>query len=423
MTKIYFITRGCAVNRSDSEIMAGLLEQSGFEITRKIGSADVIIFNTCTVKSPTESSFFSKLKELEKKYPNKKIIVTGCIAQTAPEKLEGYSLLGTTQIHNIVEVVEETINNNTVELLVKEKKDKASLPHIRNNPVVEIIQICEGCLGHCTYCKVKQARGELNSFPKEDIVKHARRAVIKGAKELWLTAQDTGCYGKDMGSSLPELLKELINIPGNFRIRLGMLNPNHALEFLDELIDVYKSEKMFKFIHLPLQSGNDDILKAMERKYSAEDFKTIIKKIREKHPNMTIATDVIAGFPSETEQQFNDTLNLIKELTPDVINISRFWKRSKTKAAKMKKQVHNLERKRRSTLLTDIYHNIARMRNERWLNWKGIVLIDEKNKDGSWTARNFAYKPVILNRDLQLGEQVDVKIIKTTSFDLIAEQI
>ena len=197
-----------------------------------------------------------------------------------------------------------------------------------------------------------------------------------------------------------------------------MLNPNHVIEFLDELIEIYKSDKIFKFLHIPVQSGNNEILKAMKRKYTVEQFKEIIDKFKKEIPEITIATDIICGFPGETEEQFYDSLELIKQIKPSVLNISRFWPRPKTKAAEMENQIHSKETKKRSTLMTDIFHNIARMQNERWLGWQGDVLIDEKGKDETWIGRNFAYKPVIVEGNYKLGDIVNVKIKKVTPFDL-----
>ena len=421
MTKIYIKTYGCALNQSDSELMAGLLKESKFEIVNDPEDAFVIIINTCTVKGKTETKFFNYLEKTKEKYPYKKIIITGCIPQTDPGKLKGYSLLGTSQLTNIVQLVEETINDNPMAMLTKEQLPRLNLSKIRKNPAIEIIPISEGCLGSpCAYCKVKSARGSLRSYPKEEIVKQARNAIKDRIPEIWLTAQDTGCYGKDINSSLPELLKELIQLPGSFKIRLGMLNPNHLIEFLDELIEIYKSDKIFKFLHIPVQSGNNEILKAMKRKYTVEQFKEIIEKFRKAIPEITIATDIICGFPGETEQQFYDSLDLIKQIKPDVLNISRFWPRPKTKAAEMENQIHDNETKRRSALVADIFHNIARMQNERWLNWEGEILIDEKGKDETWTGRNFAYKPVVVKGNYRLGDIVDIKVNKVTTFDLRA---
>jgi MiaB-like tRNA modifying enzyme len=422
MTSIFIKTYGCALNQSDSEVMLGLLKKAKFEIAQSIDCADVVIINTCTVKNPTERKFFNYLDKI--KDMGKQIIIAGCIPQTNPEKVGGYSLIGVSQISNIVEIVEEAINGNAVESLSYEKFQRLNLPKIRRNPIIEIVPICAGCLGEpCAYCKVKSARGDLVSYQKEDILRQIRSAVRDEVKEVWITAQDTGCYGKDIGENLISLLKEVLEIDGDFKVRLGMLNPNHALEFLDDLIKIYKNEKMFKFLHVPVQSGSDKILKSMRRKYTAEDFKKIIYKFTREIPDITIATDVICGFPGETEEDFNATLELIKEIKPDAINISRFWPRQGTEAEKMENPVHGQETKRRSTILTDIYQSTARMRNERWFDWQGKIIIDEIGKDNTMIGRNYAYKPVVVLCSCKIGDVIEVKIMKVTPFDLRGAKI
>ena len=399
-------------------MMAGLLKEAGFEIVKDLDEAFIIIVNTCTVKGPTENNLFKYLEEL-KKFKYKKVIITGCVPQTLPKELKDYPMLGPSQAGNIVSLVEEVIHDNPITMLSKEKLPRLNLPKIRKNPVVEIIPICEGCLGDpCSYCLVKKARGSLRSYAKEEIIEQFKKAVKERIPEIWLTAQDTGCYGLDIDSPLPKLLKELIAIPGDHKIRLGMINPNHLITFLPEMIEILKSDKMFKFIHIPVQAGNNEVLKNMKRKYTAEEFKKICFELKQAIPEMTIATDVICGFPGETEEQFQDTLELIKEIKPAVCNRSRFWPRPGTKAAKMEDQIHGQETKRRSQLLTDIFKNISRMQNERWLNWQGEVLIDEKNEDGTFTARNYCYKPIIVIGDYQLGDKIQVKISGVSAFYL-----
>lgn len=421
MVNVFFKTFGCALNRSDSELMAGLLELADFRVVGSLDDADVVIVNSCTVKGPSEAKFFTFLKRLRDVYPHKKVVIAGCISQTDPEKLHGYSLIGTSQINNIVQVVEETINDNQIELLVKENNERLLLPKKRKDPFLEIIPICEGCLGDpCAYCKVKAARGKLRSYRKEKIIEQARQALRQGVKEIWLTAQDTGCYGKDIGSSLPELLREVCSLPGEFKVRLGMLNPNHVLQFIDQLVDCYRSEKLYNFLHVPVQSGDDEMLESMRRKYSADDFRRIIKRFRDAHPHITIATDVIIGFPGELEENFQKTLDLIREIKPDVLNISRFWPRPKTEAATMDHKIPGFIAKKRSGFLTSVFHNIARMQNERWIGWTGRVLVTERGKDDTLVARNFAYKPVILRGEHKIGDVVDVRIKGCSSFDLKA---
>ncbi len=419
MTTFHIITAGCSHNFADSEQMAGLLKEARFEPVEELEKADVVIFNTCTVKGPTESAFFTKLEETKEKYPYKIIIIAGCIAQADPEKLKGYPLIGTSQIHKVVEAVEEALHDNKVRMLESSEMPPLSLPNIRKNPIIEIIPISRGCLGACSFCKTKQARGNLRSYPVADIAVRAEKALKEGVKEIWLTSQDTGCYGFDIGTDLPTLLQELVKLPQQFKIRVGMMNPDHLTKIQQKLIEVYHNDKIFKFLHLPLQSGNNDLLKKMLRKYTAEEFKIQVVAFRDNIPNITIITDIIVGFPGETEEQYWDTLNLIRGIMPEGINISRFWPRPKTPAARMK-QLPIEEIKRRSTVLSNIFENISTMQNEKWKNWEGYAIIDEPGKEeGQWIARNFAYKQILVNGTFKLGDVVKVKIAKSGVFDLV----
>ncbi|MBS3127508.1 tRNA (N(6)-L-threonylcarbamoyladenosine(37)-C(2))-methylthiotransferase, partial [Candidatus Woesearchaeota archaeon] len=422
MTSVCFITQGCSANQADSEQMKGLLKEARFEIVDSVEEGDVIILNSCTVKSPTESSFFTTLENIKKEYPYKIIIIAGCIAQADRQKFKEYSLIGTKQIHNVVQVVEESLNDNVVKMLETGEMPPLNLPKIRKNPIVEIIPINRGCLSACTFCKTKQARGNLQSYPIADIVSVAQKAVNDGVKEIWLTSQDTMCYGFDLGTNLPHLLNELIKIPGKFKIRVGMGNPVHLLKFIDELIPLLNHDKVFKFIHLPAQSGSDTVLKEMRRGNTAEEFLDLVIKLKDQVPHLTLATDLIVGFPTETDDDFWQTLEVVRKTTPDVINISRFWPRPKTPAAKME-QLPIEVMKHRTKVLTDIFHNISTLQNERWLGWEGEIIIDEQGThENQWIGRNDSYKPVLVEGNFTLGEVVTVAITKTTTFDLRGER-
>ena len=417
MTKICILTEGCTYNKSDSEVMAGLLREAGFEITR-VNDADIVIFNTCIVKGPTVAAARRKLKELKKK--NKTVIVAGCIAQAEPEWVKGYSLIGVDQIHDIVQVVEETLNDNTVTLIASANEKRLNLPKARTNKLIEIIPICKGCLGNCAYCKTKSARGNLFSYKPEEIIKQARTAVEQGVKQIWLTAQDTGCYGKDININLPELVKQITKLEGDFMIRIGMMNPNHAREFLQDIIKVYKHPKVFKFLHLPLQSGSDEILMKMKRKYCVQDFINIVELFRKEIPEISIATDVICGFPTETKQQFEETLKLIEKIQPDVVNISKFWKMPGTEAAEMP-QVTGAEIKDRSSRVASLFEWISNQKNKQWIGWAGDVVFDEYI-EGASLGRNYCYKPVQVDGN-HLGEKRRVKITKNTIYSLFGEVV
>lgn len=225
---------------------------------------------------------------------------------------------------------------------------------------------------------------------------------------------------QDGKQKIVELLKQILSIPIDFKLRLGMMNPGNTITILDELIEIYKNPKMFKFLHIPIQSGNDGILKLMNRKYTVENFFDVVNEFRKNIPEITISTDIIVGFPSETEEQFEDSLNLLKRIKPDVLNLSRYAVREDTIAAKMK-QLSTNTLKQRSRTMTNMYREIALENNKKWINWQGKILIDEKGKHDSWIGRNYCYKPVVVKGDFNLGDEIEVKIVDATSFDLRGE--
>ncbi len=424
MDKVYVKTYGCTMNFSDSEVMKGILAGSGYEIVGSVEEANVVVVNTCTVKDPAEKSFFRFVEDVRQINRNMPVVVAGCIAQATPELVKDYSLVGVDQVHMIAKAVDEALSGNIVKFISHENAQRLNLPKIRSNEVVEIIPINRGCLGNCSYCLTKLSRGNLQSFPAECILRQARQAIKQGVREIWLTSQDTGAYGKDIGTNIAELLKSVLSLEGSFMVRLGMINPEHVLENLDDLVSVFKSKKMFKFLHIPVQSGNNEILKKMRRLYSADDFAMIVKRFRNELPHITISTDVICGFPTETDEQFNDTIELIKAAKPDVLNISRYFRRPKTDAALME-QVSGSTIKQRSRKITEIFDYIAFEQNLKWKNWEGRIIVDEKGKNNTLIGRNYAYKQVIIDakQGIKLGDVVSVKIIKTTKHDLRAEVI
>jgi threonylcarbamoyladenosine tRNA methylthiotransferase CDKAL1 len=425
MVKVYFNTSGCSINFSESESMKGLLKKAEFEIVDNPEEAFVIVVNICTVKGNINT--LKTLRHLKRDYPNKKFIIAGCITKNIIPDIRAVapecSLISTNTISEIVSVMEETINDNPIEVLIPEKEDeKINLPKVRKNPVVGIVPISSGCLGYCAYCSVKLVKGKLKSYPIKDILKEIKFALKEGCKEIWLTSQDTGSYGKDIGTSIIELLNEVVSIDERFMVRLGMMNPNHAIGMLDELIEVYKDPKIFKFLHIPLQSGNNEILQLMKRQYLVEDFKKIVEKFREAFEHITIATDIICGFPTETKEQFQDTISVIEKLKLDVINISKFNARPGTDAHKME-QVKGDDIKERSRLLTSVFDWIGYGVNKKWIDWGGSVLVDDIGKEGTVMARNFAYKPIAVQGNFKLGDKVRVKIVDATKHYLIGEVI
>jgi len=424
MTKVYIQTHGCSANLSDSETMVGLLTNAGFNVVENIEYSDVNILNICTVKG--NATALKEIKDFTEQFPDKKFIIAGCITRDIVRQIREFnqdaSLINTHNIHRIIEAVEESLQGNVLEALTVERINKAELPKVRTNKVIGIVPIGSGCADFCAYCSVKLIKGNIFSYPESDIISEVERNVKQGCKEIWLTSQDNGAYGLDSEKrNLPDLLNKILNnIGGDYKIRLGMINPRHVMAMADELIQIYQDERMFKFLHIPAESGNNEILGKMKRKYTVHNFKETVEKFRRYVKDITIATDIIVGFPTETELQFQDSLHLIQEIKPDVLNISRFSSRLNTAASRMKQLSSNIK-KERSKALTDLYISIALTQNKKWIGWKGSVIIDEVGKDNTWVGRNFAYKPVIVKGNFNLGDKIEIEVKDATAYDLRAD--
>ena len=437
---VYIKTFGCSVNQSDSELMGGLLKEAGYDvITEYVDAADsidnsscdakhidVVIINSCTVKNLAESKFFKELRKWKSK--DVKIIVAGCITQAEPEllkkELKDVSVIGTRQLIHVVDIVNDTLSGKIIHNLENDKNERLNLPKVRRIGIVEIIPISEGCMSNCTYCKTKLARGEILSYPKEKIISQFKSALSDGCKEFWITSQDNGCYGFDIYRKekyfLPQLLNDLLALDGDFRIRLGMSNPDHVDRIKEDLVETFKHPKMFKFLHIPVQSGNDKVLRDMKRSHTIKEFYNIIKLFRKEIPGISISTDLIAGFPQETNEEFNDTLQLVKDVKFDVLNFSRFWLRKGTPAENMK-QLPGGVIKERTEKIKKLFNGMIEEQNKVWLGMECDILIDEIGKSGSLIGRNDCYKQVVIKfsddpsaiSNLKLGDFVKVKIIQT----------
>ena len=429
MMRICIETYGCALNQADSETMAGILEAAGFMIVTHVDEADIVIINTCTVKERTQWNFLTRLKELQRE--GRCYLIAGCIPSAMPDAafLKGESVIGVRALGGIVEAVKERRAGRQVIILDERAAfSQVNLPYKSRNEVIMIVPIAQGCLGLCTYCQTRFARGSLCSYPVEGIVHRVRQGLSDTiVKEIWLTAQDTGAFGIDSNSSLLDLISALLALDGDFRIRLGMANPEHVLPILDPLLELFTDNRLYKFLHLPLQSGSDPVLQAMGRKYSREDFMTIVNRIRRKFQEFSLATDVIAGFPTETEHDFSRTLSLLDEVRPAVINRSKYSPRPHTAAARLSPLPSSVVRER-SRRLTEHVLSISTRENQRWIGWHGPVLIDLQKQDDSLICRNFAYKPIILPlatlpEPPRLGRIVEVSVIQSATFHLLGSII
>jgi len=420
MANIFVQTFGCSANFAEGEIIKGLLSDSNHNIIQAKEEADVIILNICTVKG--NQNALKEIRKTNQDFPETKLIIAGCIPlDIIPEVRKiayDVSFINTHNINQIITVVEEALADNPIEILTKTNLERINLPRIRHNPIVGIIPISNGCDSACTFCSVKFIKGNTKSYAPETIINELKQCIIDGCKEIWLTSQDTGCYGHDINTNIVELLKKIIQVQGDFKIRLGMANPKHIKNYYKELVEIYKSNKMFKFLHIPVQSGSDFILEKMRRDHTAQDYIRIIDYFRTQIPEMTFSTDIICGFPGETREMFEQTLELIKITKTDVVNISRFSARERTLAEKMPDQISEAEKKQRSTELTNIFWQISEEQNKKWIDWEGEIIIDEKGKNNEWLGRNYAYKQVVVNGSFELGQKINVKITSATKFAL-----
>lgn len=428
--KVFLKTWGCAHNNSDSEYMAGQLATYGYNIVADKSEADLWLLNSCTVKNPSEDTFRNEIQSGVA--DGKHVVVAGCVPQGAPKAdyLKGISVVGVQQIDRVVEVVEETLKGHTVRLLQPKKENgkrlagaKLDLPKIRKNPLIEIIPINSGCLNQCTYCKTKHARGDLVSYPVEEIVQRAKQAFNEGVCEIWLTSEDTGTYGRDIGTSLPELLWQLVEvIPEYCMMRVGMTNPPYILEHLEEVAKILRHPRVYSFLHIPVQSGSDSVLGEMKREYNRKEFEHIVNFLREKVPGVTIATDIICGFPTETEADFEETMTLCEKYKFPSLFINQFFPRPGTPAAKMPRIPANLVKKR-TKRLTDLFNSYEPYTNK--VGESHTVLVTEISHDKKhYVGHNKFYEQVLLPMETDLlGKAVNVRIVSATKFSMLAEII
>jgi len=427
ISEVYFETYGCTANQNSTEIMQGLIKQAKLNITKNKDFADLIVINSCIVKEPTEQKIRQRVLEFLKQ--GKKVILAGCMPRFLDKEFKEKNnlyLLNTSHIKDIINLIRDIKTNNyEEEKYLKERNEvKLMLPKISKEKFIGITQISEGCLGECNYCIVKLAKGKLFSYPREKIIQSVTSDLENGCKEIWLTSQDNASYGTEQGKLLlPELLREILEIKHRFFLRLGMTNPDNILKILPELIEIYKNEKMFKFLHIPVQSGSNKILRLMNRKYTREDVLKIVGEFRKYFPDITISTDIIVGFPGETEEDFQETLDLIREMKPEILNRSNFYPRRNTEAAKLKQILAKITNDR-ATKLMKLHLEICNSIQEKFKNTQKRVLVDQKGFPGTYLARDENYKLfAVPSRENILGKIMNVKVKRIMPHYLIAEKI
>lgn len=413
IVKVWIESYGCATNQGDASIMKGILEERRHKLT-EMDEADALILVTCNVVATTEQRMLHRLHLF--KETGKPIIVAGCMASTQPNLIKKVipeaKLLQPKYLHHIADVVE----GKEIKFFYK---PKVGLP--RHFGIKMNIPIAEGCPFSCSYCITKLARGKLRSYPIDGLINDISIAIKKGCKEIRLTSQDTASYGMDIGENLSSLLHRCCQIKGNFRIRIGMMNPS-SIGNIEDLLDIYKNKKIYKFLHLPVQSGSNEILKKMNRSYKVKDFIDLVKRFRKEFLDSTISTDIIVAFPSETRKQFEKSCSLIQKVNPDIINITRFSARPGTRAKKMK-PIDTKIAKDRSRKMTSIVNKISYEKNKSKIGKIYEVLLLEK-KDGWIIGKASNYKSVFIkdeNNEYSIGDFLNVKIKDVATTHLIGK--
>ncbi|RZN15463.1 MAG: tRNA (N(6)-L-threonylcarbamoyladenosine(37)-C(2))-methylthiotransferase [Methanosarcinales archaeon] len=471
--KIYIKTYGCTANHADSRYIAEAITSIGHTLCDE-ADADMIIVNTCTVTECTEQRVLSYIRSHHHDHHSdnhgKDMIVAGCLPAAQPEYMRQLGIdkfITPRTLNDITRLIPENTTKpttkNTASSLIPPNPPPTSTaiavpmetmgsgPKIAQNPpptstaiavpmetmgsgpkiarnnlptstAIAAVNIATGCIGDCSYCIVKKARGELTSKSIPEIKQEVTKLISNGIWEIQLAGQDTACYGLDTGYSLPELLDELSNIPGDFRIRVGMMNPAAAKNITDELIEAYQNEKIYKFLHLPVQSGSDTVLEDMKRHYKTEDYRKIISAFRSHYPDGIVSTDFIVGYPTERGEDFQDTLVLLREVQAFKVNITRFSPRPHTKASQLK-EISSGIKKERSRELTKEHHRIARQILHRYIGKTCNVTVTKRGKNNTSVTRDNNYRYIVIKEKLPLTSHHRVKITDAAITYLVGERM
>lgn len=440
MKYVYIETMGCQMNKSDTERMLGMLSHFDYEETKEPEKADLLMVNTCSIRQLSEDKAFSQLGvwgKWKQEGKNIKIGICGCVAQQKANKVFSRApyvdfVLGTHKIYSLPEVVKKINNGERVcecEETNQPTKNEEGYPINRVKSTNAWINITEGCNNFCTYCIVPYTRGRERSRLPETIIKEAQDALNAGFKEITLLGQNVDSYGKDFKDKnyrLANLLKDLNKLEGTFRIRFVTSYPT---DITDELIETaVKLDKVCEYFHIPMQSGSSTVLKAMNRRYTRETYAKIVEKVRKMVPDVTITSDFIAGFPGETEEQFEETLTAIDEFELDYCNVASYSPREKTVAAKWVDKFipEDVKDERFQRLNKKVQENCLKS-NLKYVGREMEVLVEsfyehKGKKINTGKTRNFKTVHIACDKDLT-GEFVNVKITGAKTWYLQGEII
>ncbi len=400
--RYYVESYGCTMNRGEGNDLAEDMASLGFDPAPSAEEADVVILNTCTVVETTEKHMLSRISQLRTQ--GKEIVVTGCMAKAQPGRIQ-------IRLPNAPIIAPEEYDDFKQRML--ERYGIQGCATSVDFGSEAILPIAQGCLGNCSYCITKLARGDLKSYPPERLLDRFDTFLSRGSKEILITAQDTAAYGHDTGNRLPGLMRDMLSRDGEFRLRIGMADPMSVYHVREELTPLMDDERVYRFLHIPVQSGSNPILGAMRRKYTVERFLELVDDLRADVPDISIATDLICGFPGETEEDHELSMDLIRRMRVDTINITRFSSRPGTIAASME-QIHGRIIAKRSAELTELKNATELDVNKGLIGKSYKALATEIGKDGT-ILRTGHYRPVVVRDEVELGKFVNVKVTEARS--------
>ncbi len=436
-TKTYHITTfGCQMNEHDSETIAGMLSERGFEPSMERDEADVVIFNTCSVRENADKRFFGTLGQLKKRKerdPEFTVCVCGCMMQqqhiidSIKSKFPWVDVIfGTHNIHQFPELLEKLMAEKKKQINVWEDGGEIveGLPAKRLFKHKAFVNIMFGCNNFCTYCIVPYTRGRERSRKPEDIIREVKNLVADGVREITLLGQNVNSYHGDENTDFADLIYMLNDIEGLERIRFMT---SHPKDLSDKLIQAYVDcDKLCKFIHLPVQCGSSRVLERMNRRYSREDYLTLIRKLREAVPEITISTDIIVGFPGETEEDFQETLSLVAEVEYDSAFTFLYSIRKGTPAEKYEDQIPEDVKHHRFNRLVDLVNEISAKKNAKYVGRVEKVLVEgySKNTAMAYSGRTDGFKLINFEgTEDMVGKIVDVKVTQGKTFSLEGEVV
>ncbi|MFZ4648906.1 MAG: tRNA (N6-isopentenyl adenosine(37)-C2)-methylthiotransferase MiaB [Patescibacteria group bacterium] len=426
----HIITIGCQMNKADSERVASFLEERAFELLPSSQEANLVILTTCGVRQSAEDRAYGLVNQIRKANPEATVVLTGCLAKRKDvmSRLKGQVdlFMPINELPNIFELIKKSKSQkilSTDEVRASDGEKYLSIKPKYHSPFTAFVPVGNGCDNFCAYCVVPYARGREVYRPLEEVVDEVEKLLAKGYKEIVLIAQNVNSF-RSGEKNFPDLLRKVLALPGEFWVRFSS---SHPKDLSDELISLLADKKMCPHLHLALQSGDDEILARMNRKYTSDHFRKLIKRARELCPGLTVTTDVIVGFPGETEEQFENSVKMFEELKFDLAYVSQYSPRPGTLSALMDNDVSKEEKERRDKVLTKILACTGLEKNQAYLNKEVFVLVDGVNKKGKYFGKTASFKNVWLSVPKNIlatsliGNFVKVKIVSVTDSGLEGE--